>query len=134
MLTNYLKISDSRLEDEIPFVLVFYKNLLKKIDWWPFSNVGTSTGLSERVRCTRLKKFVLCLLQEAANWFLGLANVWHACSTYLLCQYYCKVASQIFSDFFLEKSGFQIQDLPFRKAVMFHQSWGKLKPFFSLLH
>ena len=73
--------------------------------------------------------FVLCLLsllQEAANWFLRLADVWHARSTYLLCQYYCKVGSQIFSDFFF----FWIQDLLFRKAVMFHQSWGKLRPFF----
>ena len=107
------------------------KNLLKKFDWWPSSNIDTSPKLSERVRCTRLKKFVVCLLREAANWFLGLTTVWHVrLLNFSVVPILLQGCQSNFSRFFFQKNWCQIQDLLFRKAAMFHPSWGKLRPFF----
>ena len=110
------------------------KPLLSKQNVWKSLTGNLTVILAHQPRWASashvpVEKFLLCLLQEAANWFLGLAHMWQTCSMYLLCQYYCKVTRQTFSEILFGKKWFQIQDLPFRKPVMFHQSWGKLTLF-----
>ena len=116
----------------------FHKNLLTKFDWWPFSNIGTSPGMSECVRHTRLKK--------SEHGFCSLFTPFTARGCKLIFRTRGRMTCLL--NFFAVlillqgrqsncfriycgKKWCQIQDLPIIKSVMVPQSWGKLRPFFS---
>ena len=110
----------------------FHTNLLKKFDWQPFSNIGTSTGMSECVCRTRLKK--------SEHGFCSLFTLFTARGCKLIFRTRGRMTRSLnfsavpillqgrqsnFFRFFLEKKVSYSSN-----AVMFHQSWGKLRPFF----
>ena len=107
----------------------FYKKLLKKFDWRPFSNIGTSTGMSECVRRTCLKKsehgFCSLFTRFTAR---GCKLIFRTRGpmTRLLNLSAVPILLQGYrSNFFricCGKKWCQIQDLPFIKSVMAHQS------------